>query len=112
MYNHYECIKTLLKYGATHEMNIEKKSPLYYAIVYFDGKNENLLVKYGALQNGYNSGFNNKIITKYTCEIYPENINKNDWQCETIYYILNEKINFNLTCEILKLLYNKGLQIN
>ena len=70
-----------------------------------------LLLKYGALQNGYNSGFNYSELLKYVKPVYVENINQYDWQTETLFYLINSKLNFNLTCSVIELLFYGILKI-
>src|SRR3989344_5679545 len=102
---HDKCIKLLLKYGATHEKTNYGDTPLYNTIYHDNDKCVKLLLKYGALQNGYNSGFTQEELKQYVKPVYVENINQYDWQTETLFYLINSKLNFNLTCSVIELLF-------
>ena len=110
-YGHDKCVELLLKYGATHEKNNKGDRPLHLASWKRHDKCVELLLKYGALQNGYNSGFNYSELLKYVKPVYVENINQYDWQTETLFYLINSKLNFNLTCSVIELLFYGILKI-
>src|SRR3989344_1880983 len=102
---HDKCVELLLKYGATNEKNNIGDRPLHLASRNRHDKCVELLLKYGALQNGYNSDFIHKTLKQYIKQIYVENLNKDDWQTETLFYLVNSKLNFNLTCSVIELLF-------
>src|SRR3989344_3605377 len=102
---HDKCVKLLLKNGGTNEKNNDGYTPLHLASRYGYDKCIEILLKYGAFQNGYNSGFTQEELKQYIKPVYVENLNNDDWQTETIFYLVNSELNFNLTCDLLELLF-------
>src|SRR3989344_388470 len=100
-----DCIILLLQNRETRKKEYYDDTSLYYTSKNDNDKCVKLLLKYGALQNGYNSGFTQEELKQYVKPVYVENINQYDWQTETLFYLINSKLNFNLTCSVIELLF-------
>src|SRR3989344_5513523 len=101
-YGHYKCVELLLKNGAMHKKDNYSMTPLQLHLNSKFGWDDCIIL---LLQNGYNSGFTQEELKQYVKPVYVENINQYDWQTETLFYLINSKLNFNLTCSVIELLF-------